>query len=189
MAIAAALAARWPRLSAWGLTGLGALAIAESAAAPLPLVALGPPGVYADIARRPQEGSVLTIPFGVRDGFGEKGRLEHDALYGQTIHQRALIGGFLARLSPRVWTWYETREPYRTLLHASAPGASVPPSPGCDAVMAGLRDANVRFVVLYPGDVGVALRTMVETQLPLVRIGDDGRRVLFAVDLARPCAS
>jgi hypothetical protein len=53
--------------------------------------------------------------------------------------------------------------------------------------MAGLRDANVRFVVLYPRDVSVALRTMVEAQLPLVPLGDDGRRLLFAVDLGRPC--
>lgn len=189
VAIAAALAARWPRLSGWGLAGLGALAIAESAAAPLPLIALGPPGIYADIARRPQGGSVLTIPFGVRDGFGERGLLEHDALYGQTIHQRALVGGFLARLSPRVWMWHETREPYRTLLMASVPGAAAPPPPDCEAVMAGLRDANVRFVVLYPRDASLALRTMLEAQLPLVRLGHDGRRVLFAVDLGRPCPS
>jgi hypothetical protein len=189
IAIAAAVAARRRPLAPWALAGLGALAVAESAAAPLPLVALGAPGVYTDIARRPQEGSVLTIPFGVRDGFSEKGLVQHDALYGQTIHGRALVGGFLARLSPRVWTWYDTHEPYRTLLIASVPGASPPPPPRCDAVMAGLRAANVRFVVLYPHEASAGLRTMVAAQLPLVRIGDDGRRVLFEVDLARPCGT
>ena len=130
VAIGAALSSRaWPRLSAWWLTALGALVIAESAAAPLPLAGLGPPGIYAEIASRPQEGSVLTVPFGVRDGFGQKGLLEHDALYGQTIHGRALVGGFLARVSPRVWAWYESHELYRTLLTASAPGmATAPPA-------------------------------------------------------------
>ena len=54
--------------------------------------------------------------------------------------------------------------------------------------MAGLRAATVRFVVLYRRDAGPALTALVETRLPLVRVADDGWRVLFAVDGARPCA-
>jgi hypothetical protein len=187
VAIAAALAMRWPRLSTSALAGIGALAIAESAALPLPLVALEPPGVYADLARHPGLGAVLTIPFGVRDGFGEQGLVEHDALYGQTIHGRPLAGGFLARLPPRVWTWYESREPYRTLLLASTSGGAMPATPPCDAIAAGLREGNVRFVVLYPADASPALRTLVDAHLPLTRIADDGRRVLYEVDVNRPC--
>jgi hypothetical protein len=187
VAVAAALSARRPRLSMPGLAALGALAIAESLAAPLPLIALEPPGVYAVIARQPPGGTVLTVPFGVRDGFGEKGLFEHEALYGQTIHGRALVGGFLARLSPRVWTWYDTREQYRSLLLASTPGAPTPPLPACEATAAGLREADVRYVVLYPRDASPALRSMVDTHLPLHRLADDGRRILFAVDRTRPC--
>ena len=188
VAIAAAVAARRPGLSPWVVAGVGALAIAESAAAPLPLVALGPPGVHAELARRPQDGAVLTIPFGVRDGFGAKGLVQHDAHVGQTIHGRALAGGFVARLPPRVWAWYDTHEPFRTLLIASTPGADTPPPPSCEATAAGLRAANIRFVVLYPHEATDGLRHMVEAQLPLARIADDGRRVLFEIDPARPCA-
>lgn len=188
VSIAAAVAAGRPRLSGWAMAGLAALAIAESAAAPLPLVALDPPGVYAEIARRPQDGAVLTIPFGVRDGFGEKGLVQHESLVGQTIHGRALAGGFLARLSPRVWAWYETHEPFRTLLVASTPGMAAPRPPSCEATAAGLRDAGVRFVVLYPHEASAGLRGMVEAHLPLTRLADDGRRVLFEVDPARTCA-
>ncbi len=188
VAIAAALAARSPRLSTSALAGLGALAIVESAAAPLPLVALGRAGVYADIAAHPQQGSVLTVPFGVRDGFGERGRLEHDALYGQTIHGRPIVGGFIARLPPRVWAWYDAHEPYRTLLALSTPSAITAPLPGCPATIAGLRAAAVRFVVLFPADASPALIDLVTNRLPTVRIADDGRRVLYVVDVARPCA-
>jgi hypothetical protein len=188
VAIGAALSSRtWPRLSAWWLIALGALAVAESISAPLALAPLGPPGVYAEIARRPQDGSVLTVPFGLRDGFGQKGLLEHDALFGQTIHGRALVGGFLARVSPRVWTWYETHEPYRTLLAASAPGTSTVPPLDCDAAAAGLHDAKVGFVVLYPRDASAALVDLVQTRLPLIRLADDGRRVLFGVAPGPPC--
>jgi hypothetical protein len=190
VAIGAALSSRaWPRCSPWWLATLGALAIAEAVSVPLPLTPLGPPGVYAELARRPQEGSVLTVPFGVRDGFGQKGLVEHDALYGQTIHGRALVGGFLARVSPRVWAWYDTHEPYRTLLTASVPGATTPPPLDCDAATAGLRDANVRFVVLYARDASASLVDFVETRLPLIRLADDGRRVLFEVAPGRPCGS
>ena len=186
--IAAALASRVsPGPSTRWLCLVGALAIVESVAAPLPLTALGVPGAHATIAASPAAGTVLTVPFGIRDGFGEKGSLEHDALYGQTIHSRPLAGGFVARLPPPVWSWYQEREPYRTLLALSTPGAVSAPLPDCTAAIAGLREAAVRFVVLYHGDASPALTELVETRLPLVRIADDGRRVLFAVDETRPC--
>jgi hypothetical protein len=187
--IAAAIASRvGPGRSTWWLCLFGALAVAESAAAPLPLVALGGPGIHAEIAARPEVGTVLTVPFGVRDGFGEMGLLEHDALYGQTIHRRPIAGGFIARLPPRVWSWYQEHEPYRTLLALSKPGTAAAPLPSCEATMAGLRAATVRFVVLYRRDASPALMELVESRLPLVRVADDGWRVLFAVDGARPCA-
>ena len=92
------------------------------------------------------------MPFGVRDGFGEMGLFEHDALYGQTIHGRPIAGGSIARLPPRVWSWYQEHEPYRTLLVLSKPGTASAPPPDCEATMAGLRAATVRFVVLYRRD-------------------------------------
>ncbi len=186
--IAAAISSRaGSRPSGWWLWLLATLAIVESAAAPLPLTALNPPGVYATIAASREAGSVLTVPFGVRDGFGEKGFLEHDAMYGQTLHGRPLVGGFLARLPPRVWSWYQQNEPYRTLLVLSAPGAASAPLPSCEAAAAGLRAAAVRFVVLYSRDANAALMAMLETRLPLVRVADDGQRLLFTIDATRPC--
>jgi hypothetical protein len=165
---------------------LAALALVESLAAPLPLAPVGAPGVYANIAASNNAGAVLTIPFGVRDGFGEKGLLEHDALYGQTIHGRPLVGGFLARLPPRVWSWYEQTEPYRSLLALSSPAAAATPVPTCESVVSGLRAASVAFVVLYPNDAPASVNDLVATRMPLQRVASDGRRVLFQVDLTRP---
>jgi hypothetical protein len=168
----------------WALSILSGLAIVESIGAPLPLTAMPGPGVYADIATDVRTGAVLTIPFGVRDGFGEKGRLEHESLYGQTIHRRPLVGGFLARLPPRVWAWYEETEPYRTLLALSSGSASTS-LPSCEHVLAGLRAASVEFVVWHPADASATLREFV-TQLPLRRLSQDDERVLFAVDATPP---
>ena len=176
--------ARRPR-SSWMIALLVALALVESLAAPLPLAPIGAPGVYANIAVSNNAGSVLTIPFGVRDGFGEKGLLEHDSLYGQTIHLRPLVGGFLARLPPRVWSWYEQTEPYRSLLALSSPGTATTPVPTCESIVSGLRAASVAYVVLYPNDASATLKDLV-TRMPLQRVAEDERRVLFQVDLTRP---
>jgi hypothetical protein len=167
----------------WALS-LCAVAIVESLAAPLPLAPVPPAGVYADIARDRRPGAVLTVPFGVRDGFGEAGRLEHDSLLGQTVHRHPLVGGFLARLPPRVWSWYEQTEPYRTLLALSA-GDATGALPSCEEAIAGLRAASVDFVVLYPADVSVALNDFV-ARLPLRRVSQDDRRVLLEVNATRP---
>jgi hypothetical protein len=182
--LAIALSRRTRARPVWVMSILAGLAMVESIGAPLPLTAVPVSGVYADIAKDIRMGAVLTIPFGVRDGFGEKGRLEHESLYGQTIHRRPLVGGFVARLPPRVWAWYEDTEPYRTLLALSAGNASTS-VPSCEQVSAGLRAASVDFVVLYPADASATLNEFV-TQLPLRRLSQDDRRVLFAVDATPP---
>jgi hypothetical protein len=160
----------------------------ESLAAPLPLAPIGAPGIYANIAASSDAGSVLTIPFGVRDGFGEKGLLEHDALYGQTIHRRPIVGGFLARLPPRVWSWYAQTEPYRSLLALSSSHTTTAPLPlpSCELVITGLRAASVVYVVFYPKDATERLQEMVTTRMPLQQVAEDDSRVLFRVDLSQP---
>jgi hypothetical protein len=185
--LALALSRRQRPVPAWALALCAGLAFIESLAAPLPLATVPSPGVYADIASNGRPGAVLTVPFGVRDGFGMKGRLEHDSLLGQTVHGHSLVGGFLARLPPRVWSWYEHTEPYRTLLALSAGGAA-PPLPSCEEVIAGLRSASVDFVVLYPTEASAPLNDFV-AGLPLRRVSQDERRVLLEVNATRspPC--
>jgi hypothetical protein len=165
-----------PRL----VTILAGLAVLESIGAPLPLAAMPSPGVYADIAAVGRPGAVLPIPFGVRDGFGEKGLLDAEVMLGQTFHGHPLVGGFLARLPPGVWSWYEQNEPYRTLLALSADETSTV-RPSCRQIISGLRAASVDFVVLYPARATAAVAEFV-TQLPLRRVSQDDHRVLFAVD-------
>jgi hypothetical protein len=116
----------------------------------------------------------------VRDGFGERGLLDAEVLLGQTIHAHPLVGGFLARLPPRVWSWYEQNEPYRTLLALSA-GESPAALRSCEQVIDGLRAGSVDFVVLYPSRATTAVTAYV-TRLPLRRIAHDDHRVLFTVE-------
>ena len=56
--------------------------------------------VYDRIADDPRPVRVLALPFGVRDGVWETGNFRPRTQYNQTRHGKALIGGYLSRISP-----------------------------------------------------------------------------------------
>jgi hypothetical protein len=57
--------------------------------------------IYDRIAADPRPIRVLVLPFGVRDGTWETGNFRPRTLFNQTRHGKALIGGYLSRVSPR----------------------------------------------------------------------------------------
>lgn len=157
-----------------------AVGVLERLASPLPLATVPTTGVYAALAKETRSGAVLTIPFGIRDGFGERGSLEHGALYDQTQHGHALVGGFIARAPRRVWEWYESTEPYATLL-ALSERRTITTIPQCDVVAAGLERAAVTHVVFYKADASPELSSFVYGSMPLTFVSEDSLRRLFAV--------
>jgi hypothetical protein len=77
---------------------LVALLLIDYAAAPPPVVQLARPAVLDALLADPAGGAVLEVPTGLRDGFGETGTLDPNAMWQQTIHERPISGGFVARL-------------------------------------------------------------------------------------------
>ena len=161
-------------------TALVCAAVIERLATPLPITALPDPGVYKEIAADDRSDAVLTIPFGIRDGFGERGSFETDALYGQMTHHHRLAGGFIARLPPRIGAWYTEHEPFSSLLTLSE-RKTVSRWPDCDAISRGLNDASVSWIVLYDADAAADLSAFVRTRMPLTRVAADHTRTLFRV--------
>jgi hypothetical protein len=160
----------------------------ELLATPLLLVPTPGPGVYTLISGDPQKGAVLPVPFGVSDGFGDTGVFEHDALFEQTVHGHALVGGFLGRLPARVRPWYESHEPYATLIALSHDRPRDVSWPTCDAVSSGLRAVDVSYVVVYPSRTSHSVADFVDRRMPLEKVGEDGQRVLYRVmPDDRPC--
>ena len=86
----------WPRIAV-----AAALAF-ELSVRPVPLYQL--PQIDAvDRALRDDRAVVVAeLPTGLRDGFGETGHFDHRALVHQSFHGRPLVGGFVARLSPKI---------------------------------------------------------------------------------------
>jgi hypothetical protein len=90
---------RWKPVA---ILSLIALSAADGSAAPIPLYQLPKAGAIESLLARGRDAAVVELPAGLRDGFGEVGRMDHRALVHQMTHQRPLVGGFVARLSPRL---------------------------------------------------------------------------------------
>jgi hypothetical protein len=179
-----AFACRLTRLTAPRSRALAAAlvcaAVIERLATPLAITQLPDVGVYQQIAADRGSDAVLTLPFGIRDGFGERGSFENDALYGQMIHHHRLVGGFVARLPPRIEAWYTRNQPFSSLLILSERKA-VSQWPDCASISRGLKDASVSWIVLYDADAATELSGFVRSRMPLTQVAADHTRTLFRV--------
>lgn len=100
-------------------SGLCALALVDLAPAPTPVFVLPRPAAAELMASDPRPGAVLPLPFGTRDGFGETGRLDPEAMWLQTIHHRPIAGGSVARLPRDITDRYRQMPVLGSLLRLS----------------------------------------------------------------------
>lgn len=74
-----------------------------------------------------QKGEVLlTLPFGVRDGYKMIGEQDNRQLYAQTLHGKKLIGGYFSRVSDTVFTFYENDPLCRALFSLMEKDTALP---------------------------------------------------------------
>jgi hypothetical protein len=74
----------------------------ELVPAPRTLYSAGIPAIHRTIARDPRpEVRVLELPVGFRDGTSSMGNFSARTQYFQTAHGKAILGGYLSRVSPR----------------------------------------------------------------------------------------
>jgi len=84
------------------LAVVGVLLAIELVPGPRTLYSAGVPALYETIARdaRPHV-RVLELPVGLRDGTSSMGDFSARTQYFQTWHGKAIVGGYLSRVSPR----------------------------------------------------------------------------------------
>jgi hypothetical protein len=97
----AAIGSRWPHRRRLIGALAGMLLVVELWPAPRTLYSAEISPLYDRIAADPREVRVLSLPFGVRDGTWETGNFRPRSLHNQTRHGKALIGGYLSRISPK----------------------------------------------------------------------------------------
>lgn len=168
-----------------GCAVVATLLLAELWPGRFPLTALESSPLYESLRIHPASGAVLELPMGIRDGFGETGRLDHQTLWYQTIHERPMTGGFVARMPASTVRAYTEHPLLSTLLALSS---STPPSeavrlPDGEEAQRALRALDIRFIVLNRQTAPPALANWVDAVGGPVRVqlGADDLRDWFLV--------
>ncbi|MFM8535717.1 MAG: hypothetical protein ACKOEC_19375 [Acidimicrobiia bacterium] len=95
----AAIGSKWPQRRRLVVAIAAVLLVFELLPAPRTLYSAEMSPLYDRIAADPRDVRVLSLPFGVRDGTWETGNFRPRSLFNQTRHGKALIGGYLSRIS------------------------------------------------------------------------------------------
>ena len=152
---------------------LVALLVIDYAAAPPPVVQLARPAVLDALLADPVAGAVLEVPMGLRDGFGETGTLDPNAMWLQTIHERPIAGGFVARL-PRDTEVRYLRDP------ALAPFLDpTSPDPGPGAALTAL---GFRYVLVNRALASEAVLGQVRRLKPVTLVAEDAEYTLYRLE-------
>jgi hypothetical protein len=150
-------------------------------AAPFPIYQLTPLALYDEIASA-APGAVLELPLGLRDGFGEAGTFDHEALYYQTIHQKPIAGGFVARLPPSVKGRYDGEPVFRALLQLSS--RQTPDAvrlPDRSEIREFLVTQQFAYVVVNTELAPAALQRFVREEMPIELQKVESGRQLYVV--------
>jgi hypothetical protein len=177
------ISGRRGRTAAWGLVILLAI---ECVPAPPPLYVPDIPSQYAAL-KNARPGAVCELPLGIRDGFGETGHFDSRVLLYQTVHERPIVGGFLARLPPTISRDYAALPVIGSFLRLSSGGtlaAEPTPLPPHDATSA-LASAGIALVVLDTRTASPDLIRYVQSSLALHVIAEEDGRLFYEVGVDR----
>ena len=169
------------RRRVWLAWVLVALTVADLVPAAPAVLAVERPSVYATLKAQPP-GAVCELPFGLRDGFGEIGQFNPRSMFFQTIHEHALVGGFVARLPRGVTERYAALPVIGALLELSAGGPLPSTMPTRQDAAEVLNQLGIRFVVMNHHTAPMNLKVYVEQVLPIRAIANDATRTLFVVE-------
>lgn len=110
---------REPQLGYLGLgitAVLSGLLIFEHLAVPLPLTDARIPDVYAQIRRDPGNYTVLSLPLGLRNSFGQVGAEDTRTQYYQSEHEKFLLSGQIQRNPPYLFDYFQRVPVISTIL-------------------------------------------------------------------------
>ena len=178
----AAIGQRWPerRRTIGAIVAL--LLVFELWPAPRTLYSAEVSPIYDRIAADPRPVRVLLLPFGVRDGVWEAGNFRPRSQYNQTRHGKALIGGYLSRISRK--RVQSMRENYPTLDALIKLSEKQPLDASVQAVLDErgdrlVREANLGYVVIDARFIPPDRARMVVGALKLREVQQDAHLTLY----------
>jgi hypothetical protein len=163
------------------LATAGVLLAFELLPAPMTLYSAAVPSIYQRVAAAPSDVRVLELPFGVRDGTSSAGNFTSRTQFFQTMHEKAVVGGYLSRVSG--WRRRQMREhPVMNALMILSENAALTTEQQ-NQLAAGaaefVRTRRIAFVVVDRGRASAALRDTAIAAFNLQRVETDGALDLY----------
>jgi hypothetical protein len=176
-----AIGHEYPRYRRLILATVGLGLLAELAPMPRPLYAAAAPRIYHTIAADPRPVRVLRLPLGIRDGLSSAGNASAATQYYQTVHGKAIVGGYLSRVSPQRVRTYRGHPVLAALLSLSENRTLSPDQvrrayARRDAL---LERACLGYVVVDTVSASPTLTAFAADLLDLVRLDEDRGHVLY----------
>jgi hypothetical protein len=168
---------------------LVAALLVDFLAAPVRLAPAACPPIYQMLRDRPERGAVAELPVGFGDGLGAVTPVENRMMLAcQTIHGRPLVGGFVARLSPRILESYRSDPLLAGWLRLSGAAGAFERAAPPDARLAAerLEADGIALILLNRSTASPALSDYVDHVMPLTLVGADETRSLYVVAAAKP---
>ncbi len=155
------------------------LALVDGLVIPYPLSAVPPVGhIERHMAEDALKGSVLDMPLGLQDGFGQLGQFDSRSLARQMHHQRPMVGGFIARVPERIKAAYLDRPTTAALIALSSNPTENPPPPLPDDLATPLALDGIRYVVIDRALIALPARAELERR-GLRFVLQEGARELY----------
>jgi hypothetical protein len=183
---------RFARITVYGslLTAL----LFEHAALPLPLTDARVPDLYAQIAREPGDFTVLTLPLGWRNSFGQQGSEDTRVQYYQSVHRKRIFPGNINRNPPFQFEYFDRIPVFHSITEIEFYRAANDLARDKLIAPALMTFFDIRYVVINPAvpgrvpysDTRAAVIEYVQNVLPLgEKIFDRDGTIAYRVNQAR----
>lgn len=177
-----ALGKRYPHRRRLIVAAVAAALIVELNPAPRTLHSAEIPSIYRIIAADPRPVRVLQLPMGVRDGVSSAGNFTAKYQFFQTLHGKALIGGYLSRISRRRLETMRRDFPTVDALITLSEGGTLTPQQSIrvhERAPDFLARANVEWIVVDYDTAPPGLVKAIQHGFRLEEVARDGGRVLY----------
>ncbi len=168
-----------------------ALLVFEMTPAPRTTYSAAVPGIFNVVAADPRPLSVLTLPFGLRDGLVSYGNNSPTSQFFQTVHGKPIIGGYVSRLPSNDVIEYTNRRVTAALIQLSE-GRTLTAQRRAAAVKRAhevLPALNIGYVVVNHSRASDELIQFAKEAFDLQQVATEGERTLFRTPLAMPAVS
>jgi hypothetical protein len=177
----ATLARRYPARRRLIVTTVGAVLLFELLPAPRPLYSAAVPRIYQHVKAAPGDVRLMELPVGVRDGTSSVGNFTARSQFFQTFHEKALVGGYLSRVSPQRIAAMRSNQMVYALLVLSE-GSELPDETTAQLIELGpawVERSKVGFVVIDRARSTDRLRDFAIRALRLEHVETDGELELY----------